>query len=624
MDTPYHVSMGSVPAPHTYIYEVDFQQQQQQQQRPTIGQYVSHPAEMPAFHAPMPVYPQQQPIFTAHKNPLHSHMSMTPIASPQPTHLKPSIMVQHDSPALLPLDTRFVNADFYGFPSTPPLSASGSTISSPPSTCGMIHTPVNGSFSGFENLEGVKEGCESDVHAELLAKPEWGRSDSPPLTPGTFIFVDSDALLLCWNSMLTKTVFIHPPAVIANQPELLPASASCPSLSPSPSPGPSALISQHSSFAAAEPASSNFCDPRELTVDSTLACATPTDFPPLPALPTGDEEEQRLLLGGGNLTLSNDASETSFSTCSEATLTTLPKFDSFSDLDSDEEFVTGLVDFAPSASSSFYLGDKRQRIDPYTLDEDGFLSEQSFDDLDEEDTVAYSGLPDLSFGDSPTDDSASEEMQSKKRSKKSSLQEPLSPESDTSDFFGQDIPVNTHGNASQNQKKSAQGSGASSAKGDSGAASSASEGSASIPVSRRGRKQSLTEDPSKTFVCNLCSRRFRRQEHLKRHYRSLHTQDKPFECNECGKKFSRSDNLAQHARTHGNGAVVMTVLEDGSDVTVQTYDEDAGALGTTLYEAANAAATHSTTSESASSIGSDSPTSAERRPLKKRKREESA
>src|SRR5690606_9029206 len=64
--------------------------------------------------------------------------------------------------------------------------------------------------------------------------------------------------------------------------------------------------------------------------------------------------------------------------------------------------------------------------------------------------------------------------------------------------------------------------------------------------SRRGRKQSVTDDPSKTFVCTLCSRRFRRQEHLKRHYRSLHTQDKPFECNECGKRFSRSDNLSQH------------------------------------------------------------------------------
>lgn len=83
------------------------------------------------------------------------------------------------------------------------------------------------------------------------------------------------------------------------------------------------------------------------------------------------------------------------------------------------------------------------------------------------------------------------------------------------------------------------------------------------PTSRRGRKQSLTEDPSKTFVCDLCNRRFRRQEHLKRHYRSLHTQDKPFECTDCGKKFSRSDNLAQHARTHTSGGVVLDVLEEG-------------------------------------------------------------
>ncbi|KAG6011973.1 hypothetical protein E4U54_007786 [Claviceps lovelessii] len=89
----------------------------------------------------------------------------------------------------------------------------------------------------------------------------------------------------------------------------------------------------------------------------------------------------------------------------------------------------------------------------------------------------------------------------------------------------------------------------------------------SVPATtnRRGRKQSLTEDPSKTFVCDLCNRRFRRQEHLKRHYRSLHTQEKPFECGDCGKKFSRSDNLAQHARTHATGGAVMMSLNDNAD-----------------------------------------------------------
>lgn len=82
------------------------------------------------------------------------------------------------------------------------------------------------------------------------------------------------------------------------------------------------------------------------------------------------------------------------------------------------------------------------------------------------------------------------------------------------------------------------------------------------PVVRRGRKQSLTDDPSKTFVCHLCTRRFRRQEHLKRHFRSLHTKDKPFSCEDCGKKFSRSDNLSQHARTHGSGVTVHISLDN--------------------------------------------------------------
>ena len=67
--------------------------------------------------------------------------------------------------------------------------------------------------------------------------------------------------------------------------------------------------------------------------------------------------------------------------------------------------------------------------------------------------------------------------------------------------------------------------------------------------SRRGRKQSLAEDPSRRHVCNLCSSRFPRKEHLDRHNLTVHTDEKPFECN-CGKKFSRKDNLQQHQRTH--------------------------------------------------------------------------
>ena len=128
-------------------------------------------------------------------------------------------------------------------------------------------------------------------------------------------------------------------------------------------------------------------------------------------------------------------------------------------------------------------------------------------------------------------------------------------------------------------------------------ASTGSDGATPMPapVNRRGRKQSLTEDPSKTFVCELCNRRFRRQEHLKRHYRSLHTHDKPFECNECGKKFSRSDNVAQHARTHGSGAIVMDLIENGEvgsfdggvNMPPQAGTDDYGAYGKVLFQIAS-------------------------------------
>lgn len=69
----------------------------------------------------------------------------------------------------------------------------------------------------------------------------------------------------------------------------------------------------------------------------------------------------------------------------------------------------------------------------------------------------------------------------------------------------------------------------------------------------RGRKENKEADlvdKSKIFVCSYCSRRFKRQEHLKRHFRSLHTHEKPYDCEICHKKFSRNDNLNQHLKIH--------------------------------------------------------------------------
>ncbi|ANB12889.1 Com2p [Sugiyamaella lignohabitans] len=110
--------------------------------------------------------------------------------------------------------------------------------------------------------------------------------------------------------------------------------------------------------------------------------------------------------------------------------------------------------------------------------------------------------------------------------------------------------------------------------------SKSQSGSTSLPVTvyRRGRKPSNNDDSSKPFLCEDCNRTFRRQEHLKRHYRSLHTGEKPFECEDCGKKFSRSDNLAQHMRIHarhtGSTTSTTSTLDDDSSATASGDDEN--------------------------------------------------
>lgn len=72
----------------------------------------------------------------------------------------------------------------------------------------------------------------------------------------------------------------------------------------------------------------------------------------------------------------------------------------------------------------------------------------------------------------------------------------------------------------------------------------------SRPRGRREDKQADLVDETKIYICGYCSRRFKRQEHLKRHFRSLHTAEKPYDCPKCQKKFSRTDNLNQHLKVH--------------------------------------------------------------------------
>ncbi|KIJ54363.1 hypothetical protein M422DRAFT_147972, partial [Sphaerobolus stellatus SS14] len=59
---------------------------------------------------------------------------------------------------------------------------------------------------------------------------------------------------------------------------------------------------------------------------------------------------------------------------------------------------------------------------------------------------------------------------------------------------------------------------------------------------------------ARNAVCFIpgCGGCFLRNEHLKRHLISIHSQDKPWYCpyENCKKSFNRQDNLAQHMRTH--------------------------------------------------------------------------
>ena len=427
-------------------------------------------------------------------------------------------------------------------------------------------------------------------------------------------------------------MFIHPPSVTASQTSDLLSATSCPSLSPSPSPIPRSVTSD---------LDFDFCDPRNLLVESpsSSARALQLDLPHLTTLYTQNDQNKYLLGAEANLTKPESQFTTAFDSLRASTLGGLPTFDSFSDLDSDNEFVTDLAKL-PS-ETPLYLGNKRQRLDLLSFSDEDFLSEDSFEDFEEVDQFAAVGLAGSfqqeTFRQIPTETST-KMLKSKKRSTtRKASRKPHSDSSELSELESlassqeQSFADNTKsGSTSAPQQSSSAPSHTGSS--DNAAVTSGSDGTSATPqpVARRGRKQSLTEDPSKTFVCTLCSRRFRRQEHLKRHYRSLHTHDKPFECNDCGKKFSRSDNLAQHARTHGSGAIVMGVLEDGELPPTEKSelgDDNAGMLGAVLFEAAQAAAANASSSSSSEGVGSvrsmsPAPSVENAKSAKKRKRDE--
>lgn len=322
----------------------------------------------------------------------------------------------------------------------------------------------------------------------------------------------------------------------------------------------------------------SFCDPRNLLVSAKPAhLINHFDIPTLPTfIPSNDD----LLLGV------HPAPGQKCDDHSHLTLDTLgPIFDSassfgsFDDLDSENDFITDLS----QENTALYLGVKRQRVNSLPFSE-ADLTESSF--ADELSAMSYAPTANLQ------EPAAKRSRSSTTKSDKlASLDLDFAASSDSKP----ELSTPAAASAEQDDDEDDQGS------------PSADAGSTSQQANRRGRKQSLTDDPSKTFVCTLCSRRFRRQEHLKRHYRSLHTGDKPFECGDCGKKFSRSDNLAQHARTHGTPTTLV-----GLDLSahMQGMDDKTAMMGMALFDSAAAVS-------SSSSSGSD-----DEKAMRKRKRDE--
>lgn len=536
------------------------------------------PASMPfqmAFKPIAPNVPCQAPYPSPpalmYTPPIQSPPTMTPVVSPQPHGSRPAVFLHPQSPRHLSLDTDCG-------PATPPLSTSGSAMNSPPSTCGILPTPVNGGGSLIlpEDYMGAKDGCER-VFSEVMVADEWAHSASPPLTPGA---VPSAA---SFSSSQT--------------PELVSASHSSRSSSPSPAlhiPTP-------------EP-ETNFCDPRDLHVDAPAVTVRP-----LPTLCPSDEEYQAELKAEASSNLATQQYST------DSVFLGGFAYDSLFDAETDEDF-KGLAQTAPA--NAVYLGSKKQKTGllPFN-DDDCFFNEDSFSECDDEHLSAAWLLTSSDLDKSLADDNMTSHQ----------LGSELSGAPD-SDATVSDSNVNEAPSPAAAKGEAAKDSG--STETASGSASDEARSSNATPMNRRGRKQSLTEDPSKTFVCELCNRRFRRQEHLKRHYRSLHTHDKPFECGECGKKFSRSDNLSQHQRTHGSGSFTLQLvdqdmagaMDDGimshssGSPTGSFVDVHASRVAQVLYNAA--ARIEAPTSDSSSASSQQASPAPSDKKLRKRKRDE--
>ncbi|KAH7035178.1 uncharacterized protein B0I36DRAFT_360590 [Microdochium trichocladiopsis] len=540
--------MGAVP----YFY---YTQDARQDNRQPV--HYSHP------HAAYHQQPQMFPIVpTLPSTPIYSRPSssssqhammhnkafapvpsmMTPMGSPHSAHRQNVCLGQ---PTKLMLETDLGEHEGVYYPGTPALSTSGSSLSSPGNSANdMLATPLNPMFSGLDGSEPAK--TEVELVPETAVSFDWS-SGSPPLTPVYFQSQMSDRAASLEASISGDFVST--------------TTSACPSLSPSPPPYAPSVASEQDF---------DFCDPRNLTVGGIAS--NPALAPEFSGASTLDED----------LSIAKNTAAAHFDFASEIQhgLTT---FDDISDFESEDDFVNGLVNLGEQSTSEVKRSRSGTCSTTLSLGAENFLVGGDFDF---EDTTSCATAITSPAGSTESDSHISKKL---KKAESASTKPSMNVAADSSASSAQV--------AGQPDSASADGT----TDGTTPSASSASAAGLPAPPTRRGRKQSLTEDPTKTFVCELCNRRFRRQEHLKRHYRSLHTHDKPFECTDCGKKFSRSDNLAQHARTHGSGAIVMDLIEGEEGLEQQDYQN----LGKVLFQVASevpGSSTESSSEDSASEI----------------------
>lgn len=359
----------------------------------------------------------------------------------------------------------------------------------------------------------------------------------------------------------------------------------------------------------------DFCDPRDLTVSSSAYCGRLQTLRPSPII----KQEARFISDSEIFHPEPHV----IPTAELLTSTSLPAYDTLFDVGSEDEF-SSFVNFNPTDTAYFEVT-KRQRTDLVSLtsDDDTLFSEDSFSESDDEHLAAAWLL-------TPSDleSSFSSNMSSIAGSRRDS-------------HVGFDAEFDSEGGAntpdgttpqepSELKNQSSDTAERQPSMEENATATEADDANSSgpQPSNRRGRKQSLTEDPSKTFVCQICNRRFRRQEHLKRHYRSLHTHDKPFECVACGKKFSRSDNLSQHQRTHALELFPSLVMDTNNPDSHDTLnysgsESETDQTAMILYGAAKKWAKDDFSGSSSSSV-SDRSTSTppSGKKIRKRKREE--